>query len=101
LLTSDVWLTKKSGSCPLCQQVIKVPTVPDEIHARREEESRMYQSMPDLAETWSGMLGDEQIAMRQAPWASTRNQQQQNNQTRQQQQSENHYVQHMNPYPPM
>lgn len=66
----DVWLTKKCGTCPLCQQFVEIPTVPDEIHAREEEEQRMYENMPDLAETWTGLERDEQIAMRRSPWAA-------------------------------
>lgn len=94
----DVWLTKKSACCPLCQQAIEIPTVPDEAHSRTAEEARMYQSMPDLAETWSGMLQDEQVAMRQAPLASHRNQPQPNSQL--QRSPENHQTEAMNPYPP-
>lgn len=28
----DPWLTKKSASCPLCLQVVNIPTPPDEAH---------------------------------------------------------------------
>lgn len=69
----DIWLTKKCASCPLCQQIIQIPTVPDEIHARTEEESQMYADMPGLAETWSGMVREQQVAVRQSPWAALQN----------------------------
>ncbi|KAI8077524.1 hypothetical protein BDF21DRAFT_421223 [Thamnidium elegans] len=69
----DVWLTKKCASCPLCQQIIQIPTVPDEIHARTEEESQMYADMPGLAERWSGMVREQQVAVRQSPWAALQN----------------------------
>lgn len=29
----------------------------------------MYENMPDLAETWTGLERNEQIAMRRSPWA--------------------------------
>ncbi|KAI9244878.1 hypothetical protein EDC94DRAFT_629150 [Helicostylum pulchrum] len=69
----DIWLTKKCASCPLCQQIIQIPTVPDEIHVRTEEESQMYADMPGLAETWSGMVREQQVAVRQSPWAALQN----------------------------
>ncbi|GAA5801461.1 hypothetical protein HPULCUR_006907 [Helicostylum pulchrum] len=68
-----IWLTKKCASCPLCQQIIQIPTVPDEIHVRTEEESQMYADMPGLAETWSGMVREQQVAVRQSPWAALQN----------------------------
>lgn len=98
-LLLDVWLTKKCGSCPLCQQFIQIPTVPDEIHARaEEEESQMYDGMPDLAETWTGMVRDQQIAMRQSPWAALHYAERDDTQDLEDRQENNV---HHNPYPPI
>lgn len=93
----DIWLTKKCGACPLCQQSIEIPTVPDEIHARaEEEESQMYDDMPDLAETWTGLARDQQVAMRQSPMASTNE-----NEHSQTLENRQEYYLHYHPYPPI
>jgi hypothetical protein len=65
----DLWLTKKSGSCPLCLQRIEIPTVPNEAHSRQQQQDEYYADMPDLAQTWDNLNRDEEIALRQHPFA--------------------------------
>ncbi|KAL9547143.1 hypothetical protein PS6_007283 [Mucor atramentarius] len=66
----DVWLTKKCGSCPLCLHYIEIPTVPDEIHAQdREAAEQDYYGSDDLANTWQSLTRDEEILLRQHPFA--------------------------------
>ncbi|KAI8637600.1 hypothetical protein BD408DRAFT_47297 [Parasitella parasitica] len=64
----DVWLTKKCGSCPLCLHHIQIPTVPDEIHAQELAEDDYYDT-GDIATTWQSLTRDEEVLLRQHPFA--------------------------------
>lgn len=64
----DVWLTKKCSSCPLCLHSIQIPTVPDEIHAQEQAEQDYYEP-DDLVTTWQNLTRDEEILLRQHPFA--------------------------------
>ncbi|CEP16643.1 hypothetical protein [Parasitella parasitica] len=64
----DVWLTKKCGSCPLCLHHIQIPTVPDEIHAQERAEPGYYDT-GDLVTTWQSLTRDEDVLLRQHPFA--------------------------------
>lgn len=94
----DVWLTKKNNTCPLCQRCIEIPTVPSEAQVREDDEI-LYNSMPDLAETWTGLARDELIAMRQSPWATLNNPVSYTRRNTENHRS--HQDENINPYPPL
>ncbi|KAI9264382.1 hypothetical protein BDA99DRAFT_559648 [Phascolomyces articulosus] len=48
----DTWLTKKSSSCPLCLQAVRMPTEPPEAHMRRSSNhEQSFQTRPPVITT--------------------------------------------------